>query len=70
VEQEESLHGQRRMAVSTRFGSNSISRAWRPVRSHAISVEPDPPNGSSTVSRVFEELRSARSINSTGFIAA
>ena len=56
------------MVVSTYFGSNSINRAWRPVRSQAINVVPDPPNGSSTVSRLLLELRSARSTNSTGFI--
>ncbi len=57
-----------RQITSQYFGSSSITRACLPVFSQAISVEPDPANGSNTVSRVFEELRIARSINSTGFI--
>jgi hypothetical protein len=32
------------------LGSSSISRAWRPAFSQAIRVDPDPPDGSSTVS--------------------
>ena len=59
---------QRRTITSQYFGSNSISRAWRPAFSHAISVVPEPPNGSSTVSRPLLLLRMARSTNSTGFI--
>ena len=34
---------QRTTAVSVYLGSNSISRACRPVFSHPISVEPEPP---------------------------
>ena len=37
---------QRCTITSQYFGSSSTSRAWRPVFSHAISVEPEPPNGS------------------------
>jgi len=48
--------------------SISISRAVRPRRSHAMSVEPDPPNRSTTMSPALLLLSSARSINSTGFI--
>jgi hypothetical protein len=59
---------QRRMIVSTYFGSSSISRAWRPAFSHAISVDPDPPNGSNTMSRLLLELRIARSTRATGFM--
>ena len=39
----------------------------RPVFSAAISVVPEPPNGSSTISPGRLELRIARSTNSTGF---
>jgi hypothetical protein len=31
--------------TSAYFGSSSISRAWRPVFSHAIEGEPEPPKG-------------------------
>ncbi len=59
---------QRWTITSTYFGSSSISRARRPVRSAAISVVPEPPNGSSTMSRLLDELRIARSTSATGFI--
>jgi hypothetical protein len=59
---------QRRMIVSTYFGSSSISRAWRPVFSQAMSVEPAPPKQSSTMSRLLLELRIARSTSATGFM--
>ena len=45
-----------------------MSRARLAVRSDAIIVVPEPPNGSSTMSRLFEELRIARSTSATGFI--
>ena len=47
-------------------GSISISRALRPRRSHPISVEPEPPNRSTTISPALLLLTSARSTNSTG----
>ena len=59
---------QRWTATSTYFGSSSTSRARRPVRSAAIIVVPDPPNGSRTMSRLLDELRIARSTSATGFI--
>jgi CRP-like cAMP-binding protein len=59
---------QRWMTTSTYFGSSSISRAWRPAFSQAISVEPEPPKGSSTMSRVLLELRIARWTSATGFM--
>ncbi len=37
------------MTTSQYLGSSSISRAWRPAFSQAISVEPEPPNGSSAI---------------------
>ena len=43
-------------------------RARRPARSAAIMVVPDPPNRSSTMSRLFDEFRMARSTSSIGFI--
>ncbi len=45
-----------------------MSRAERLRRSQPISVEPDPPNKSTTMSPALLLLASARSINSTGFI--
>src|ERR1700693_2172617 len=42
--------------------------ALRPRRSHPISVEPDPPNRSTTRSPALLLFTSARSISSTGFI--
>jgi len=39
-----------------------------PDRSQAITVVPEPPNGSSTVSRLLLLLRIARSTNSTGLV--
>ena len=54
--------------TSTYLGSSSTKRARRPDRTAAIGVVSDPPNGSKTMSRLFEELRIARSTNSTGFI--
>ena len=59
---------QRCTITSQYLGSSSTSRAWRPVFSHAISVEPEPPNGSSTMSRLLLELRIARSTSATGFM--
>ena len=59
---------QRWTATSTYFGSSSTTRARRPSRSAATIVVPDPPNGSRTISRLFDELRSARSTSATGFI--
>src|SRR5260370_13328234 len=44
-----------------------MSRAERLRRSHPISVEPDPPNKSTTMSPALVLFSSARSINSTGF---
>ncbi len=58
----------RRTITSTYFGSSSISRATRPDFSAAISVVPEPPNGSSTTLPGRLELRIARSTSSTGFI--
>src|ERR1039458_5383111 len=54
--------------TSQYFGSNSITRAWRPDFSQAINVVPEPPNGSSTVSRPLLLFLMARSTSSTGFI--
>ena len=63
------LHScQRRTITSQYFGSSSTSRAWRPVFSQAIRVEPEPPNGSSTMSRLLLEFRIARSTSATGFM--
>ena len=41
--------------------------AFRPSRSQAISVEPEPPNRSATRSPDLLLLRRARSMSSTGF---
>src|ERR1039458_6429977 len=57
---------QRRIMQSTYLGSISISRALRPRRSQPISVLPDPPNKSATISPALLLLTSARSISSTG----
>lgn len=57
----------RSTVVSTYLGSSSISLAWRPVFSHAIRVEPEPPKGSSSTSLRLLLLTMARSISSTGF---
>jgi hypothetical protein len=54
----------RRTITSQYLGSNSITRAWRPAFSHAITVVPLPPNGSRIVSRALLLFRSARSTNS------
>ena len=59
---------QRRIITSQYRGSSSTSRACRPALAHAISVEPEPPKGSSTISRVLLEFRIARSTRATGFI--
>lgn len=59
---------QRLTITSTYFGSSSINRARRPDFSQAISVEPEPPKGSSTRSRVLLLFRTARSTSSTGFM--
>src|ERR1019366_1728867 len=58
----------RRQITSAYLASNSISRLARPSRSHAISVEPDPPNRSTTRSPALLLFRRARSISSTGFM--
>jgi hypothetical protein len=52
---------QRWTITSQQAGPSSTSRARRPVFSAAISVEPDPPKGSSTMSRLLPEFRTARS---------
>jgi hypothetical protein len=59
-----------RLAVRPYLGSNSISLAWRPVFSQAISVDPDSTKGSRIVSLPLEPFRIARSISSTGFCIA
>ena len=59
---------QRWTITSQYLGSSSTSRAWRPAFSQAIRVEPEPPNGSSTMSRLLLELRIARSTRATGFM--
>ena len=46
----------RRTMTSTYLGSSSISRARRPACSAAISVVPEPPKGSNTMSRVFRRV--------------
>ena len=58
---------QRRRITSTYFGSNSIVQLTRFVCSQAISVLPDPPNRSSTVSPAFEELKIALIASAVGF---
>ena len=45
-----------------------MTAARRPVASAAMSVVPDPAKGSSTVSRLLDELRIARSTSATGFM--
>ena len=59
---------QRWTITSQYSGSSSTSRACRPVFSPAIRVEPEPPNRSSTMSRLLLELRIARSTSATGFM--
>jgi hypothetical protein len=54
--------------TSQYFGSNSMSRACRPNFSHAIKVDPAPPNRSTTQSPAWLLFTNARSINSTGFM--
>jgi hypothetical protein len=50
---------QRCTITSQYFGSSSITRAWRPAFSQAIRVDPDPPKGSSTMSRVLLDRMAA-----------
>jgi hypothetical protein len=52
------------MITSQYFGSNSITRACRPIFSQAMIVVPLPPNGSGIVSRDLLLFRSARSTSS------
>ena len=59
---------QRAMITSQYFGSNSISRARRPVFSQATRVVPEPPNGSSTRLPRLLLFITARSTRTTGFI--
>jgi hypothetical protein len=54
-------------ARTSNLGSSSTTRAWRPFFSHAISVVPEPANGSSTVYRLLLLFLMARSTSSTGF---
>src|SRR5262245_24279427 len=58
----------RRTITSQKCGSSSIRNAWRPVCSAAMSVVPEPPNGSSTRSPSRELLVIARMTSSTGFM--
>src|SRR5262249_49539352 len=58
----------RRTITSQKCGSSSMRNARRPVRSAAISVVPEPPNGSSTPSPLRELLVIARTTSSTGFM--
>ena len=46
----------------------STSRPCRPDFAQAIKVEPEPANGSRTMSRVLLEFLTARSTSATGFI--
>ena len=63
------VHSCQRCTITSQyFGSSSTSRACRPAFSQAISVEPEPPNGSSTMSRLLLEFRIARSTSATGFM--
>ena len=54
--------------TSQYFGSSSTHRHTRPVLSHAISVEPLPPNVSRTTALRFEELPMRYQSISTVFI--
>src|SRR5262249_21915293 len=56
----------RSQITSVYSGSSSIRYALRPVCSAAISVEPDPPNRSSTFSPARDEYCIARTASSTG----
>ena len=49
---------QRRTITSTYLGSSSVSRACRPVFSQAMSVLPEPPNRSRTISWVWKSYES------------
>ena len=54
--------------TSQYLGSSSIMRQRLCVCSHAISVVPDPPNRSRTVSPSPDEFSMARATRATGFI--
>ena len=56
------------MMTSAKRGSSSIVRQLRPNSSQAISVEPEPPNGSSTSPLAGDELATIRSMSATGFV--
>jgi hypothetical protein len=58
----------RRTVTSQYRGSSSTSRACRPAFAQAIKVEPEPANGSRTMSRDLLEFLTARSTSATGFI--
>ena len=59
---------QRRMITSQYAGSISIMRQARPVCSHAIKVEPLPPNGSRTTAPGSVLLQMRYASSRTGFI--
>ena len=60
-------HGCRLMEHRWPGGSSSVKNASRPVCSAAVSVEPLPPNRSSTFSPGLEEYSIALAASSTGF---
>src|SRR5436190_20534363 len=62
------LNFSNRSTITSQYkGSSSIRNALRPVCCAAISVEPDPPNRSSTFSPTRDENCIARTASSVGF---